>query len=171
MLFRSATTSQTLTLVSVNNPTTTCTQPLSGTATVNLNTLPPPVIVSSCAAGTTGNLGIVTVSSPTGSNYEYSLNSGAYQSSPVFNTLANASYTVVARDNSTGCISAASLPATVNCGCPNPPTVTLSATSGSTCSSTAITINGNSFGGSATAVTVTSNGGGTLSSEIGRAHV
>ncbi|WP_329805790.1 beta strand repeat-containing protein, partial [Flavobacterium facile] len=46
--------------------------------------------------------------------------------------------------------------------CINQPTIVLSATSGSTCVSTPITVSGNTFGGSATAVTISSNGLGTV---------
>ena len=119
------------------------------------------MIVASCASGA-GNVGVITATLPTGTGIEYSLNGGAYQSSNVFNGLANGSYTVVARDNN-GCVSVASLPATVSCGCANAPTLTLSSTSGSTCGTTPVTISGNSFGGSATSVSVTSSGAGTLS--------
>ena len=47
--------------------------------------------------------------------------------------------------------------------CSNPPTVTLSSLSGSTCGLTAITISGNTFGGGAKKVTITANGSGSVS--------
>jgi gliding motility-associated-like protein len=46
--------------------------------------------------------------------------------------------------------------------CVNPPTVTLSNTSGSTCGLTSVTISGNRFGGGATKVTLTENGDGSV---------
>jgi gliding motility-associated-like protein len=47
--------------------------------------------------------------------------------------------------------------------CINPPTVSLSSLSGSTCGVTAKTVSGNTFGGSAKRVTITENGSGTVS--------
>jgi gliding motility-associated-like protein len=44
--------------------------------------------------------------------------------------------------------------------CPDPPTVTLSGTGGTTCNVTPLTVNNNTFGGSATKVTITNNGSG-----------
>ena len=46
--------------------------------------------------------------------------------------------------------------------CSNSPTVTLSGSSGTTCISEAITVSGNTFGGSATSVTITENGDGSV---------
>ncbi len=46
--------------------------------------------------------------------------------------------------------------------CPDPPTVNLSGTSGITCGVTPFTVNNNTFGGSATRVTITNNGGGSV---------
>ncbi len=47
--------------------------------------------------------------------------------------------------------------------CKNPPVVSLSSSSGSTCNTTPVTISGNTFGGSATRVTITENGRGSVS--------
>lgn len=47
--------------------------------------------------------------------------------------------------------------------CKNAPTLTLSSTSGNVCGITPITVSGNTFGGSATNVTITENGLGTIS--------
>ena len=47
--------------------------------------------------------------------------------------------------------------------CSNPPTVTLSSLSGSTCGVTPITVSGNTFGGGAKKVTITENGSGSVS--------
>ena len=59
--------------------------------------------------------GTIVVSSPTGTNFEYSINSGtSYQSSATFAGLApNTTFNIRVRDVNTGCISAAS-PYTVN---------------------------------------------------------
>jgi gliding motility-associated-like protein len=46
--------------------------------------------------------------------------------------------------------------------CNNPPTVNLSQTSGSTCFLAPVTVNNNTFGGNATAVTITDNGHGSI---------
>ena len=46
--------------------------------------------------------------------------------------------------------------------CKNPPVVSLSSSSGSTCNMTPVTISGNTFGGSATRVTITENGRGSV---------
>ncbi len=46
--------------------------------------------------------------------------------------------------------------------CSNPPTVTLSSTSGTTCGSAPVTISGNTFGGSTAKVFITTNGKGTV---------
>ena len=47
--------------------------------------------------------------------------------------------------------------------CVNGPTITLSGTSGSTCGTSPVTITGNTFGGSATKVSITENGNGSVS--------
>jgi gliding motility-associated-like protein len=55
-----------------------------------------------------GSLGTITISSPVGANFQYSIDSGVnYQASPVFNVPVG-SYTVFARNTSTGCIVSAS---------------------------------------------------------------
>ena len=64
--------------------------------------------------------------------------------------------------NASGCTDTAEIAAGTACGCANSPTVSLSASSGSTCVTAAITVSGNTFGGSATEVTLTHDGGGTI---------
>jgi gliding motility-associated-like protein len=103
---------------------------------------------------------IVTVTSPTGANLEYSLDGGVFQQSPIFNQVDNGSHYLSVR-NTGGCTTSGNL-FEVSCGCINPPTVTLSSYNGRTCSTTASTVTGNRFGGTATNVTITSNGTGTL---------
>lgn len=56
------------------------------------------------ASCSSGGIGIVTVTNPVGSNYEYSIDTGrTYQTSPVFN-LPGGTYSVRVRDTQTGCV-------------------------------------------------------------------
>jgi gliding motility-associated-like protein len=103
----------------------------------------------------------ITVSSPVGTGLEYSLNGGTYQTNPVFTGVANGNYFLTVR-NVAGCISLSSI-FEVICRCVNPPAVSLSAISGSTCDMNVLTVSGNTFGGTATAVTITEDGAGTVS--------
>ncbi|MBU6159260.1 MAG: gliding motility-associated C-terminal domain-containing protein [Bacteroidetes bacterium] len=129
---------------------------------ITVNPLPSkPVLTHSCAAGS-GNVGVLNITNAN-PNEEYALNGAAYQSLASFSNLANNTYTVVARNIATQCKSIVSLPEVINCGCANAPSISLSSNAGTTCGITPITINGNSFGGSATSVSVTSDGGGILS--------
>ena len=121
-------------------------------------TPPAPVVSVDCSLGF-GNA-VLTVTSPTGTGYSYSLNGGGFQTSNIFTSVANGNHTITVR-NAAGCTTTGSTIA-VNCGCVNPPTVTLSATSGSTCGITPVTVTGNIFGGTATSVTITEDGGGSV---------
>ena len=137
-----------------------CISPSSASVTVN-SPLPipaAPVHTVNCDGGF--NHAVITVSSPTGAGYEYRLNTGAWQTSNIFNDVVNGNHTITVR-NSSGCTTAGEL-FSVNCGCVNPPLLTLGATAGSTCGITAVTVSGNTFGGSATSVTITENGGGAV---------
>ncbi|MGI6306439.1 MAG: gliding motility-associated C-terminal domain-containing protein [Bacteroidales bacterium] len=118
-----------------------------------------PVVSVNCQGGV--NRAIVTVTSPSGAGLEYRLNSGAWQESNVFNNVANGNHRVTVR-NPAGC-TATTPEFSVNCGCVNPPLLTLSETTGSTCGTAPVTISGNTFGGSATRVTITENGAGSVS--------
>ena len=138
-----------------------CVSPASNPFTINS---PPPVpavpVVSvNCDGGF--NHAIVTVTSPSGAGLEYRLNSGAWQESNVFNNVVNGNHRVTVR-NTAGC-TATTPEFSVNCGCVNPPLLTLSATMGSTCGIAPVTISGNTFGGSASSVTITENGAGSVS--------
>ena len=103
----------------------------------------------------------VTVTSPTGTGLTYCLDGGAYQSGTSFSNVVNGSHSVTVK-NSAGCTTTGAI-FQVSCGCVNQPTVTLSSTSGNTCGITPVTVSGNTFGGSATSVTITENGAGTVS--------
>ncbi len=131
-------------------------------ATVVINDQPPlpdaPTHSIDCSLGF-GNA-IVTVISPTGSGYTYSMDGGTFQSNTSFTGIANGSHTITVR-NSYGCTTVGTS-FDVSCGCANPPTITLSSTSGSVCGTTPIIVSGNTFGGSATTVTITENGAGTV---------
>ncbi len=100
---------------------------------------------------------VVTVTSPLGTGLEYRLDSGPFQSSPVFTGVANGNHRITVR-NAFDCRTTGP-EFSVNCGCVNPPTVLLSSYSGSTCGTRPVTVSNNIFGGSATRVTITRTGG------------
>ncbi len=136
----------------------TCTNTASVVVTVN----PLPVVIASddCSLGV--GQGVINVTNPTGANYQYSIDGGGFQASPSFGSLANGSYSIVVENTSTNCSSAPSI-VTVDCDCTNPPTVTLAETSDNICGiASSYTLSGNTFGGSATGVTLSHSGGGNL---------
>ncbi len=137
-----------------------CVSPPSGFVVINTQPASPapPVQSIDCTQGF--GKAVVTVTSPTGADLEYSLDGGIPQASPVFNLVNNGPHSLSVT-NAAGCTKVG-LPFTVTCGCINPPAVTLASNSGNTCSTTAITVSGNTFGGTATNVTLTSNGAGVL---------
>ncbi len=102
----------------------------------------------------------MTVTSPTGIGLQYSLDGGAYQVNPIFNSVSNGSH-YLSVTNAAGCTTTGTL-FSVTCGCINPPTVTLSSNSSSTCGTTAVTVAGNTFGGTATVVNISHNGSGVV---------
>ena len=124
------------------------------TAAVN----PAPVYSLDCSLGF--GHAVLTVTSPVGTGLEYSLNAGAYQSSPIFAGIANGNYFLTVR-NIQGCTALGNI-FEVLCGCVNPPAVTMGAISGSTCGRTPVTVTGNTFSGSTTAVTITHDGTGSV---------
>lgn len=105
--------------------------------------------------------GVLTVTAPLDVNFEYALNGGTYQDSPTFTGIANGNNSIVVRNKTTQCTSAATN-LNVDCGCASLPTVSFGTANGSTCHTNAITITGNTFGGSTTEVTITHNGSGIL---------
>ncbi len=137
-----------------------CTSAVSGTATINSQPPSPgtPVYGLDCSLGF--NHAVITVTTPLGADLTYSLDAGPYQASPVFSNVVNGTHFLAVR-NAEGCTTLAGI-FTVSCGCTNPPTVVLSATSGNTCGIAPVTVSGNTFGGSATSVSITENGSGTV---------
>ena len=131
---------------------------------VVINTQPPtpgtPVYTLDCSSGF--GHAIVTVTSPIGTDLQYSLDGAAFQSDPVFISVANGDHFLTVR-NTGGCTTAGSI-FSVLCGCVNSPEIVLSSISGSTCGTSSVTVSGNTFGGSATSVTITVNGAGSVSS-------
>ncbi|WP_170860884.1 T9SS type A sorting domain-containing protein [Flavobacterium fluvii] len=86
------------------NTNPACTDIKSVTVTVNEKPATPDltVVQPTCANAN----GTVTITSPTGADYEYS-NGGAFQASPVFTVVAGASYSITVKKLSSGCISTA----------------------------------------------------------------
>jgi len=137
-----------------------CISPASTSITV---TAPLPVPAAptqtvDCSLGF--NQAVVTVTGPTGAGYSYQLDGGTFQTGTTFSNVTNGTHQITVR-NSSGCTTTGA-EFSVNCGCVNPPLLNLSATSGSTCGVIAVTVTGNTFGGSATGITITENGGGTV---------
>ncbi len=102
---------------------------------------------------------VITITTPLGAGLQYSIDAGTYQTSPVFQNVANGNHYLSAR-NAAGCTTSTGIFA-VSCGCTLPPTVELSSTSGRTCGITPVTVAGNAFS-NATGITITENGGGTV---------
>ncbi len=104
--------------VSVKNSVSLCTS-TSTPAVINAApTAPAAPVLSAITQPTTctspGNTGSFTITSPTGANFEYSINGGtSYQTSTTFSTLAAGTYSVTVRNTTTMCISAAT-PAVIN---------------------------------------------------------
>lgn len=80
----------------------------SNPVTVNVATpggcavIPTTTTTQSCSSGTSS----ITVTSPTGANFTYSINGTTYQASPVFNNVAAGNYTVTYQNTTLGCTSA-----------------------------------------------------------------
>jgi gliding motility-associated-like protein len=137
-----------------------CISSSSGSVVINVQPASPATPVQSVDCSLGFGHAVVTVTSPTGTGLEYSLDGGTYQISPIFNSVNNGSHYLSVR-NAGGCTTSGTL-FSVSCGCINPPTVTLSSSSANTCGITAVTVTGNSFGGTVTSVTLTDNGAGTV---------
>ncbi|TVR89353.1 MAG: gliding motility-associated C-terminal domain-containing protein [Saprospirales bacterium] len=135
-----------------------CAEELELSVEINANPDSPNLSVD-CSGGV-GDA-IISVDAPQGSEYEYSLDGGSFQSSNEFTGLANGNYEVVVLNTDTGCESATNS-IEVDCGCSDDPEVDLTGSSDSVCGNESLTVFGNTFGGSATEVTITHNGDGTV---------
>jgi len=138
-----------------------CTSAASANVVINSQPVSPATPLQSVDCTLGPGSAVVTVTSPTGSGLSYSLDGGSFQTSTIFNGVANNNHFIAVR-NTAGCTTIGAF-FTVSCGCLNPPTVTLGSVSGSTCGTEAITVDGNTFGGGATSVTITENGSGSVS--------
>ena len=124
---------------------------------------PPPVpAVPAVSVDCSGGAGkaVVTVTGPVGGGLEYRLDNGVFQTAVIFTGVANGDHTITVK-NTSGCMITGPSFA-VSCGCANPPAITLSSIAGSTCGTGIITVTGNKFSGSATSVTITENGSGSV---------
>ncbi|BAO77153.1 gliding motility-associated C-terminal domain-containing protein [Winogradskyella sp. PG-2] len=83
------------------------------TATIEFVSLSP-VPLASVSCGSAIDDFTISVTSPLGVEYEYALNNGAYQSSPIFNNLPEGSYTVNIRSTFTTCENINSIPITLD---------------------------------------------------------
>lgn len=87
-----------------------CPSPVRTPITLILHALPETPVAEVAQAPTCKDeKGAIRITKPLGSNYEYSLNGGTFQSSPLFENLSSNSYTIVAKDISTGCDSKSSV--------------------------------------------------------------
>ena len=138
-----------------------CTSSASANIVINKQPVSPasPLQTVDCSPGF--GKAIVNVTSPAGTGLQYQLDGGAFQNGTSFSNVANGNHNVTVR-NSSGCTTAG-ISFSVSCTCINSPSVTLSSTSGKTCGTSPVTIGGNTFGGSATGVTITEDGAGTVS--------
>ena len=86
------------------NTATGCFDDDEVTVTVN-NARPPTSSITETPPSCTVSTGKVTVTSPTGADFQYSNNGGAYQSSPIFTIATNTAYSITVKRISTGCTS------------------------------------------------------------------
>jgi gliding motility-associated-like protein len=136
-----------------------CISSPSKNAVINAQPLSPasPAQSVECVTGSA----LVTVTSPVGPGLEYSLDGGTYQTATSFTGVADGNHNITVR-NSTGCTTTGnSFP--VSCSCVNSSTVTLGTATGITCNISPVTVSNNTFDGTATGVSLTHNGAGTLS--------
>jgi gliding motility-associated-like protein len=140
---------------------TGCTSSSSSGIVINVPPATPasPTVTVDCTLGF--GKAAVALTSPLGTGLQYRLDAGTYQNGTTFLNVANGSHTVSVR-NAPGCVTTGA-PFQVTCGCVNSPTLSLSTNSGTTCGIIPITVKDNTFGGTATYVTITENGAGTVS--------
>ena len=126
--------------VTAKNTTTQC---ISTAKIVVINPIPSPPL-----APTIGNIiqpsctiqkGTVTISAPTGNNFEYSINGSGFQAANSFTNLASGNYNLAVRDIATSCISM-STATTINPPPALPPTPVARVTEQPTCIVSAGTI-------------------------------
>ncbi|NLH78999.1 MAG: hypothetical protein GX465_18415, partial [Acidobacteria bacterium] len=117
-----------------------CKSASSGTVVIDAQPPSPPDPTQTIDCSQGFGKAVITVTNPTGAGYTYSLDGGSFQASVTFTNVANGTHNITVR-NSYGCLTTGPN-FSVNCGCSNPPTVTLSATEGSTCGTTSITVSG-----------------------------
>jgi gliding motility-associated-like protein len=116
-----------------------------------------PSHTTDCSSGSA----IVTVTSPLGNGLAYSLDGGNFQTGTAFSDVSNGSHTLSVR-NEAGCITTG--PSfEVACGCVNGPSLSLAGSGTTTCVSNPVTVTGNTFGGSATRVSIEADGDGSVS--------
>lgn len=138
-----------------------CTSDASAELRINNAPVVPPTPTQRVDCFYGNGFAIVTVNSPLGTGYQYRLDNGEYQSGRSFSVVNNGNHTITVR-SADGCTTTGD-PFAVSCGCVNRPTVSLSSRTGTACGTTPFTVNGNTFGGSANAVTITENGAGSVS--------
>ena len=149
-------------IYTVTSTTDGCTSlPGSGTAAPKT---PPAIPLESVNCSLGFGKAEVTVTSPAGSGLEYSLDGGIYQTETIFKGVANGNHIITVR-NAANCITSGNT-FNVSCGCVDGPVVTSGSNSGSTCGTQPLTVSGNTFGGTATSVTITENGEGSVSPGI-----
>jgi len=134
----------------------TCTQII----TVNANPSEPQATFD-CGPGF-GNA-TVTIVSPLGNQYQYSVDGRPFQSNPTFMGFANGLYSVVVFDSSTNCSETGSI--NVSCGCDNAPGISFASTASSVCGIEVLMLSGNTFE-NASQVTLGHNGSGTLNQTV-----
>lgn len=103
------------------NPITKC-KSSAAVATVAAVPLPPsaPIVGNIIQPTCTVTQGAVSVSAPTGFDFEYSINGGSYQASNQFINLASGSYNLTVKNTKTVCVSSSTL-VTINPTPPLPP--------------------------------------------------
>jgi gliding motility-associated-like protein len=138
-----------------------CVSVPSANVIINAQPLSPaaPAQITDCTLGF--DKAVVTVTSPVGPGLEYSIDGGKFTTSTSFTNQKNGTHVITVR-NAAGCITSG-VDFSISCGCSDPPIITLGSVSGNTCGTSAVTVSNNLISGSATKVTLTTNGGGTIS--------
>jgi uncharacterized repeat protein (TIGR01451 family) len=100
----------------ISSPTSITINPPSGSVTPTATLVNP-----SCAAPSSGS---ITITTPLGANYSYSIDGGEYQASPIFSGLGVSTYSISAKDNTGGCLASAQFTLTTSGVTPPALTVT-----------------------------------------------